>query len=188
LVWRNFVFLTGIPEAAKIGVFKEMMINLKSIFGIKPTATDKSSVDMEEIEYDKHVDFYYTNLINSLILFSLTSEELEKLAGPVFNPMTELETEIDYAFTPVCFETIFRNGIIDNLLKSELLLFKKWTDDISSEIWKWEFIDIHETWVITRQKANALLDKLDVTSRTYNDDYTTIYDNKGNIIKKGKKL
>lgn len=163
-----------------------MKINLKSIFGIKPTSTDKSSVDNDEIEYDKHVDFYYTNLINSLIIFSLTSKELENLAGPLFNPMSELESEIDYAFTPVCFDTIFRIGLIDKSFKDELLQFKKRTDDIPSEIWEWEFIDNHETWVITRQKANALLDKLGVTSRTYNDGFTTIYDNEGNIIRKGK--
>ncbi len=163
-----------------------MNINLKSIFGIKPTSIDKYSVDKEEIEYDKHVDFYYTNLKNSLILFSLTSKELEKLAGPVFNPMTELESEIDYAFTPVCFDTILRKSLIDQFLKDELLKFKKWTDEIPSEIWDWEFIDNHETWVKTRLKANALLDKLGVTSRTYNDDYTTIYNNEGNIIKTGK--
>lgn len=165
-----------------------MKINLKSIFAFEPTSTDKSSVDKDETEYDKHVDFYYTNLINSLILFSLTSKELEKLAGAVYNPMTELESEIDYAFTPVCFDTIFRKGLIDKFFKEELLQFKKGTEDIPSEIWEWEFIDNHETWVTTRQKANALLNKLGVTSRTYNDDYTTIYDNKGNIIKKGKKL
>ena len=163
-----------------------MKINLKSIFGIKPTSTGKSTVDKEDIEYDKHVDFYYTNLINSIILFSLTSKELEKLAGPVFNPMSELETEIDYAFTPVCFNTIFRNGLIDNSFKDELLAFKKWTDDIPSEIWDWEFIDNHEIWDTSRLKANALLDILGVTSRNVNDDYTSIYDNEGNIIKKGK--
>jgi len=163
-----------------------MKINLKSIFSRKLTSTDNSSVDKEEIEYDKYVDFYYTNLINSLILFSLTSNELEKLAGPVFNPMTELESEIDYAFMPVCFDTIFRKDLIDKSFKDELLQFKKWTDDIPSEIWDWEFIDNNEIWVTTRQKANALLDKLGITSRTYNDDNTTIYDNEGNVIKKGK--
>jgi hypothetical protein len=163
-----------------------MKINLKSIFGLKSTSADKLSVDKDEFEYDKHVNFYYVNLINSLILFSLTSEELDKLVGPIFNPMTELEMEIDYAFTPVCFETIFRNSLIDNSFKSELLSFKKWTDDIPSEIWDWKFIGNHKIWVTTRQKANALLDKLDVTSRTYNDEYKTIYDNEGtyNIIKR----
>ncbi|WP_207214151.1 hypothetical protein [Brumimicrobium glaciale] len=165
-----------------------MKINLKSIFGIKPKSTDKSSVDKDEIEYDKYVDFYYTNLINSLILFSLTSKELEKLSGPVFNPMTELEAEIDYAFTPVCFDMVFRNEIINKSFKNELLSFKKWIDDIPSEIWEWELIDNHEIWVVTRQKANTLLEKLGVTSRVYNDDYTTVYDKEGNIVKKGKKL
>lgn len=100
--------------------------------------------------------------------------------------MTELETEIDFAFAPVCFETIFRNGLVDNSFKNELLAFKKWTDDIPSEIWDWEFIDNHEIWVTTRLKENVLLGKLGVVNRTYNDDLTTIYDNEGNIIKKGE--
>lgn len=164
-----------------------MKINLKSIFGTNPTLTDNSSVDKEEIEFDKHVDFYYTNLINSLILFSLTSKELDNLAGPLFNPMTELESEIDYAFTAVCFNTIFRKGLIDKSFRYKLLQFKKLTDDIPSEIWDWEFIDNHGTWIATRLKANALLDKLGVTSRAYNDDYSTIYDSVGNVVKKRKK-
>ncbi|MGE6220592.1 hypothetical protein ACQKCH_12250 [Nubsella zeaxanthinifaciens] len=163
-----------------------MKINLKSIFRIKPTSKDEQTVDKENTDYDKNAEFYYTNLTNSIILFSLTSQELEKLAEPVFNPMTELETEIDYAFTPICFDTIFRKGLIDISIREELLQFKKWTDDIPSRIWDWEFIDNHETWVKTRLKANALLDKLGVTSRTYNNDNETIYDNKGHIIKKGK--
>lgn len=163
------------------------MINLKSIFRKKSLSPDNISVDNEEIEYDKHVDFYYTNLMNSLILFSLTTNELEKLAGPVFNPLTEIETEIDYAFTPVCFETIFRKGVIDKSLRSELLEFKKETDNIPSEIWDWEFIDNHKTWIKVRQNANYLLEKLGVTSRRYNGDYITIYGRDGQIIKKGKK-
>ncbi len=164
-----------------------MKKTLKSIFGIKPSTTENSSVDKEELEYDKHVDFYYTNLINSIILFSLTTEELDKLAGPAFDPMFELESEIDYAFTPVCFDTIFRNIMIDNSLKNELLAFKKETDDIPKEIWEWEYIDNHNTWVSIRKNANILLDKLGVTSRIYNDDFITIYDNDGNLLKKGKK-
>ncbi|MGF7038416.1 hypothetical protein [Mucilaginibacter lappiensis] len=163
-----------------------MKINLKSIFGIKSPEIDNSPLNKEEPEYDKYVNFYYSNLINSIILFALTSNELEKLATPTFNPISELETEIDYAFTPVCFETIFRNQLVDESFKTELLAFKKGTDDIPSEIWDWDHIDIHPTWILIRQKANELLEKLGIESRTYNDDYTTVYDSKGNILKKGK--
>ena len=60
-------------------------------------------------------------------------------------------------------------------------------DSIPTEIWEWEFIDNHETWITIRQKSNILLDKLGVTSRTYNDDFTTIYDIEGNVLHKGKK-
>ncbi|MEG0915405.1 MAG: hypothetical protein RSF68_00160 [Myroides sp.] len=162
-----------------------MKINLKGIFGTIFTSTEPL-VNIKETEYDKHVDFYYNNLINSLILFTLNEKELENLAGPVFNPMTELESEIDYAFTPVCFETLFRNARVADSLKEELLSFRKWTDEIPSEIWDWDFIDTNEIWITTRLKANLLLDKLNIKSRTYNDDFTTIYDEKGNIVKKAK--
>lgn len=120
-------------------------------------------------EYDKHVDFYYRNLINCLILFSLNSDGLEKLAGPVFDPMFELESEFDIAYTPVCFETIFRNKVIDISFKDELLEFKQEIDNMSNEIWDWDFINDHDDWISIRQKANVLLDKLDIESRIYND-------------------
>ena len=163
-----------------------MKISLKSIFGIKPTSTNKPSVDKEEIEYDKHVDFYYTNIVNSIILYTYDSARLDEMAPILVDPLTELYEELEYAFTPVCFETVFRVGLIDNSLKGELLTFKREVDEIPTEIWDWEFIDNNETWVSTRIKANALLEKLGVTTRTYNDGYNTIYDNEGNIIKKGK--
>lgn len=164
-----------------------MKINLKSIFGIKHTSTDKPSVDEEEIEYDKHVDFYYTNIVNSIILYTYDSVKLDKMAPILIDPLTELYEELEYAFTPVCFETIFRVGLIDISLKNELLRFKQEVDEIPTEIWDWEFIDNHETWTVTRQKANDLLDKLGVTSRMYNDDFTIIYDVDGNILHQGKK-
>lgn len=146
------------------------------------------SKENEELEYNKHADFYLTNLVNSLILFSLTKEELEKLSAPAFDPIFELESEIDYAFSPVCFDTIFRNKLIDVKYREELIQFKKQTNNIPNDIWDWEFINNHQVWIDIRQKANELLDKLGINGRIYNEDYTTIYDNKGNIIKKGKKL
>jgi hypothetical protein len=163
-----------------------MKINWTSLFGNKKSPKDKDSSETDEIEYDKHADFYYTNLINSLILFSLTAKELQKMAGPVFNPLSELETEIDYAYTPVLFDTIFRKGLIDKSYRSELLSFKKLTDDIPSEIWNFESMEKEQTWALIRQKANALLDILGVKSRTYNEDYTTVYGKDGTILKKGK--
>jgi hypothetical protein len=165
-----------------------MKFSLKSIFGFMSKSNKESNQEKENLEYDKSVDFYYTNLINSLILFSLSSKELEQLSEPAFDPIFELESEIDYAFTPVCFETIFRNGLIDNNYKQELLNFKSSTDNIPSKIWDYEFIDNHENWITIREKANELLDKLGIAERKYKDDYTTIYDKNGNIIKKGKKL
>lgn len=165
-----------------------MKVNWKSIFGSKKSSSELKSEEFNDEYYDKQVDFYYSNLISSLILFTFKTDKLEKLAGPVFDPIFELESEIDYAFTPVLFETIFRKGLINNSHKLELLKFKKKTDNIPSEIWDWEFIDNHNTWIEIRKEADELLDKLGVSSREYSEDYTTVYDNKGNVIKKGGKL
>ncbi len=123
-----------------------MCFNLKSIFG-KKSDERKTEIHLSgELEFDTHADFYCTNLINSIILFSFNTDELEKLAGPSFNPMPELETEIDYAFVPVCFETIFRNKLIDFSNKGELLEFKTKVDIVPKEIWDWEFIKATKNW------------------------------------------
>ena len=141
---------------------------------------------MKETDYDKHVDFYYTNVINSLILFTYDSVKLGEMAPVLIDPLTELYEELQYACTPVCLDTVVRMELITDSMKDELLVFKKEIEEIPTEIWEWEFLDQHETWLITRQKANILLDKLGLTSRTYNDDYLTIYDKEGNIMRKGK--
>lgn len=65
--------------------------------------------------------------------------------------------------------------------------FKKEVDEIPNEIWDYEFIDNYETGAAIRQKSNSLHNKHGVISLTYNDDYITIYDNKGNVVHKGKK-
>lgn len=155
---------------------------------MKLPESDNSALGNEEGEYDKYVGFYYTNLINSIVLFALTRDELEKLAEEAFDPMAELETEIDYAFHPFCFDAVFRNGLIALSYREELLAFKQETDNIPKEIWDWECLDENPRWIFVRQKANELLDKLGVENRTYNDDYTTVYDRDGNIVKKGKNL
>ncbi|AFD06889.1 hypothetical protein [Solitalea canadensis] len=138
----------------------------------KKTESESTIKDKNfDIDYDKNASFYHSNLINSIILFSLTKSDLEKLISPTFNPFFELETEIDYAFMPVCFETVFRNGLINSSFRSELLEFKLLTHGIPSEIWDWEYIDIHPTWIQIRQKAINILDKLEVKNRIYSDDY-----------------
>lgn len=165
-----------------------MKINLKSIFGTKPKLTDQPSVDKEVVDYDKYAEYYYTNIINSIILYTYDSAKLYEMAPILIDPLTELYEELEYAFTPVCFETVFRVGLIENSLKNELLTFKKEVDEIPHDIWDYPFIDNHETWATIRKKANVLLDKLGVTSRRYNDDFTTIYDVDGNILHHGKKV
>lgn len=166
---------------------KSILIKILSLLGNNSIDDNDSTENNDELEYDKHADFYYTNLINSLVLFSMQTTELEALEGPLFDPLFELESEIDYAFTPVCFETIFRNGLIDIVYKNELMAFKKETDNIPKEIWDWEFINVNNQWIEVREKANVLLNKLGVKSRKFNDDFLTIYDNYGNKIKKAKK-
>ena len=162
-------------------------MNLKSLFNIKANKANDRISKEDELEYDKNVDFYYSNLINSIILFALTKNELEKLEKHAFDPMFELESEIDYAFTPLLLETVFRNHLINESLRFELMAFKKATDDIPSEIWHWDYLDKRDVWINVRKKANELLDKLGVKNRTYNEDFIIVYDKNGNILEKGQR-
>jgi hypothetical protein len=158
-------------------------MKLKSVFSF---LSKKKQVEIyDDAYYDQFVDFYYSNLINSIILFALSKEDLEKLEAIAFDPIFELESEIDYAFLTVCFETIFRNGKLDKDLKQVLLDFKLKTDDIPREIWDWEYLEAHKSWISIRIEANLLLNKMGITHRNYDDDYTTIHDINGNIIKQG---
>lgn len=152
-----------------------------------PFLSKKKSVEIiDDTYYDQFVDFYFSNLINSIILFALSKEDLEKLIAIAFDPIFELESEIDYAFLPVCFETVFRNGKLNPSFKQDLLNFKLKTNAIPREIWNWEDLETHELWISIRIEANDLLDRIGITHRTCNDDYTTIYDLDGNILQQGK--
>lgn len=71
----------------------------------------------ELLVYDLNVQFYYTNIINSLILFTYKSAELKKMTPILIDPLTELYEELQFAFTKVCFETVFRNKLIEQNLK-----------------------------------------------------------------------
>ncbi|WP_284464230.1 hypothetical protein [Chryseobacterium sp.] len=146
----------------------------------EPDNSDDLGFTQEELlEYDKHVNFYYINIINSLILYTYNVEQLDEMAPVLIDPLTELYEELDYAFLPVLFETVFRNKLIDESLKSELLMFKKKVDDIPLEIWDWEFLDTNEIWKNIKIDADELLNKLNIETRNYNTDYTTIlYKNK----------
>lgn len=159
-------------------------MKLKSIFSF---LSKKKPTEMhDDAYYDQFVDFYYSNIINSIILFALSEKELEKLAAPAFDPMFELESEIDYAFLPVCFDTVFRNAKINPSLKQDFLDFKLKTDEVPREIWNWEYLETHEYWISIRTEANRLLDKIGINHRNYSDDYTTVYDINGTILKQGK--
>src|SRR3990167_549070 len=110
------------PQTVNDYFLTTMKLNWKSIFKNKPSSTKDSSDEMEETDYDQHVDFYFTNVINSLILFTYDSVKLNEMAPVLIDPLTELYEELQYAFTPVCFDTVVRMKLINNSLKDELLI------------------------------------------------------------------
>ncbi|MBB6329541.1 hypothetical protein HNP24_000491 [Chryseobacterium sediminis] len=136
--------------------------------------TDEELLQEEKLQYDEHVDFYYTNIINSLILCTYNADQLDGMAPILIDPLTELYEELDYAFIPVLFETVFRNKRIDESLKEDLLQFKNEVDEIPVEIWNWDFLDKHEKWGNIRIESEKLLNKLHIETRIYNTTYTTI--------------
>ncbi len=160
----------------------------------KESNTSKNDEEVDSVgftkaeleEYDKHVKFYYSNIVNSLILYTYNVEQLDKMAPILIDPLTELYQELDYAFTPILFKTVFKNKLIDTEFRNELLNFKAKVDDIPNELWDWDLLDTNETWKNIRNVAEQLLNKLEIKSREYNDEFDTIISNTGEVLKKGK--
>lgn len=172
----------------KFNFFKLIFRNNNKLDSIsnEPEELDELGFSKAELlEYDKGVDFYFSNLINSLILYTYNSIELEKLAPTLIDPLTELYEELDYAFLPVCFETVFRNGKINIEFREQLLSFKKQVDEIPNEIWDYEFIDEHEIWKKVKKAAENILDKIGIDNITFDGKYHKVMDNNGNIIYQG---
>ncbi|MBM7420658.1 MULTISPECIES: hypothetical protein [Chryseobacterium] len=168
-----------------------MKFNFNSFFKSKqdkeipPITGDYDNLGFTKIEleeYDKNVKFYYINILNSLILYTYNVEKLDKMTPILIDPLTELYEELDYAFLPVLFETVFRNKLFDESFKEELLLFKKKVDDIPAELWDWELLDTNEIWIKIRIDAENILNMLNIKTRIYNTDYTTIISNTGKKI------
>lgn len=160
-----------------------MKINFGNFFKVKvekensenfEEADDFELTKYEVASYDENVNFFYTNIINSLILCTYNAKQLDEMAPILIDPLTELYEELDYAFLPLLFDTVFRNKLIDENFKEELLNFKKQVDEIPVELWHWEVLDINEAWLRIRIEAEELLNKLNIETRTYNTDYTTI--------------
>ncbi|WP_407405270.1 hypothetical protein [Chryseobacterium sp.] len=135
---------------------------------------DCSYSKYEELEYNERVDFFMSNLINSLILFTYNSKELMNLESVLIDPLTELYEELDYAFIEVCFETIFRNNLIDPIFKPELLEFKNQVDQIQNEIWDYHNIDEHEDWKLIKATAEDLLTRIGIDTREFNANFHPI--------------
>lgn len=151
----------------KINVEKESLDNDEQVDSLGFTKTELE-------EYDKNVNFYYTNIVNALILYTYNVEQLYEMAPILIDPLTELYEELDYAFLPVLFETVFRNKLINENYKEELLNFKVEVDQIPVELWDWEILDTNEVWYKIRIDAENLLDKLNIKTRIFNTDFTTI--------------
>ncbi len=151
----------------KINVEKESLDNDEQVDSLGFTKTELE-------EYDKNVNFYYTNIVNSLILYTYNVEQLYEMVPILIDPLTELYEELDYAFMPVLFETVFRNKLINENYKEELLNFKVEVDQIPVELWDWEILDTNEVWYKIRIDAENLLNKLNIKTRIFNTDFTTI--------------
>ncbi|NMR34118.1 hypothetical protein HIO71_07815 [Chryseobacterium aquaticum] len=151
----------------KINVEKESLDNDEQVDSLGFTKTELE-------EYDKNVNFYYTNIVNSLILYTYNVEQLYEMVPILIDPLTELYEEVDYAFMPVLFETVFRNKLINENYKEELLNFKVEVDQIPVELWDWEILDTNEVWYKIRIDAENLLNKLNIKTRIFNTDFTTI--------------
>lgn len=162
-----FIFIGIAVSVALWKIYLEMKVDALRALTYQET---QSKVFTKE----QQAEFYFSCLCNALVLFAASPDYLFSLAGPVFNPVTELESEFDYAFRGVIFEQNFENGKVPESLRNDLLLFKQKVDAIPNEIWTEDEIETHAIWQAMRIEADDLLKKLGITRRNFNFDFTNI--------------
>jgi hypothetical protein len=128
----------------------------------------------KELTEQEQIEYQYSCLYNSLILFANSVDYLKSLSSPSFDPIFELESEFDIGFSDYTLGKNFENGTIMDDLRQELLDFKKSVTDVPASLWNYESIERHETWNNIRTQANLLLTKMGETRRKYDDHFTTI--------------
>ncbi len=138
------------------------------------TSKRKNNYKPKELTEEQQREYYYSCLYNSLVLFAATPQYLESLGSPVFNPLTELEAEFDYAFGDFVFEQNFKNNKVKESLRNDLIKFKEKVNNISSEIWTLEKIATESIWMDIRNNANEILNKMGEKRREYDFSFTTI--------------
>ncbi len=125
---------------------------------------------MAEREYSiKEKAFFYSCLLDSLVLFSSEKEYFESVISPIFKPIFELDTEFSYAFLPIVFENACDYGEINEDTKSRLQKFKEAVENLPSEIWRWEALYANNEWLKIRKESISLLEELGEEHRKFED-------------------
>lgn len=107
-------------------------------------------------------------------MFTDDEQELGAITYVLIDPLTEMYEELDYAFTPILFDTVFRNSLIDVKLRETLLNFKKDIAETPAEIWDMGLLDSNNTWLGIRANANKILNDLGVQHRKFNSTYHNV--------------
>lgn len=110
----------------------------------------------------------YSLLYDSLVLFSLDYNSLIKMAGPLFNPIAELDICFDYAFKTM-FEQIKETDSIKNSgILSSIKDFEKQVDDLEKEDWEYEVMEKSNKWESLRIEADKILNGLgEINNRVF---------------------
>ena len=100
---------------------------------------------------------------------------MKSLSGPAFDPIFELESELDIGFSNYNLDANVSNKNINNAQKELLLSFKSKVLSVPADMWTFEHIENSEVWKDIRIEANKLLEVIGVSRREYNHDFTTIH-------------
>ena len=132
-------------------------------------------VKAKELNADEQIEYHYSNIYNSLILFANSVDYLKSLDAPAFDPIFELESEFDIGFSDYSLNTNLENQKITQFQFDNLVKFKNKVYNIEPEFWNYESLETNNVWKEIRSDADKLLNELGITRRTYNFDFTTIY-------------
>lgn len=135
----------------------------------------KVSNNIKRLTNEQQIEFHFSNIYNSLILFANSTEYLKSLENETFDPLFELEDEFQIGFSEFSLNINLENKKINQEQLEKLLIFKSKVEKLPTCDWTFESIEKSTEWKEIKSDANNLLDLLRVKTRVYNSAFTSIH-------------
>ncbi len=124
-------------------------------------------MDTDRIYTIKEKNHFYNRLLNCFVLYACEEKYFKSFIDLEFQPIFELQSELEYAFMPVVFDTSIRFKNINAKMVDRLIKFKETVEALPEELWEWSELYTRQEWIDIRKEAKDILSTFGEANRKF---------------------